>query len=50
VLAETHDATCADCRFCLDRGLLDMNVVIAVKIHGQHQNAAHQALTRCEAA
>jgi len=42
--AETRDSTCGDCRLCLDRDLLGMNVAIAFEIHGQHERAAVKAL------
>ncbi len=44
--AETRRTTCADCRLCLDRDLLDMNVAIAFKLHGQHEAAGRRALIR----
>jgi ParB/RepB/Spo0J family partition protein len=42
--AETRRTTCADCRLCLDRDLVQMNVAIAFKLHGQHEAAARRAL------
>jgi hypothetical protein len=47
--AETGDATCADCRLCLDRNLLDMNVAVAFRVHGQHGAQARRALLRATA-
>lgn len=33
-VAETHEATCADCRVCLDRDLFSLGLTIAFAAHG----------------
>lgn len=43
--AETRAAkTCAQCRLCLDRPLLNLNVAIAFKVHGRQAEKAREAL------
>lgn len=42
--AETGQATCADCRLCLDRDALKLNVAIAFKLHGQQASVANVKL------
>ena len=42
--AETRGATCASCRLCLDRPLLELGVVIGFQAHGQQAAKVRQTL------
>ncbi len=44
---QTQGKTCVECRLCFDdRKLLEKNIVIAFKVHGQHEAAAREALVQ----
>lgn len=42
--AETRGVTCVECRLCLDRDLLDLDLVIGFAIHGSARKRAEAAL------
>lgn len=42
--AETRDLTCVECRLCLDRDLLGLDVAIGFKVHGKASDAARRSL------
>jgi hypothetical protein len=43
---ETRGVTCIECRLCLDRDLLNLNVAIAFKAHGPTAKKARAALVQ----
>lgn len=40
--AQTRGTTCAECRLCLDRDLLALDVTVAFAVHGVHSAAARE--------
>jgi hypothetical protein len=44
--AETGDATCIECRLCLDRDLLGLGVAIGFEVHGKDEKRAREQLVQ----